>query len=149
MQVILKQDVEKLGLAGEVVEVKDGYGRNYLIPTGKAVLATKGARKAVDHQLKKVLEQRLVDLDNAKETAQKLQGINVTIAVKAGEEGKIFGTVTNIQIAEALGDKGFDVDRKKIRIEEDVRQLGEHTAEIHLHEQVKTKLTFWVVKAED
>jgi len=149
MQVILKEDVEKLGLAGEVVEVKDGYGRNYLIPNGKAVLATPGARKMVDQQMKKVLEQRLANLDTAKETAEALQGTNVTIAVKAGEEGKIFGTVTNVQIAEALKEKGFDIDRRKIQIDEDVKQLGEYTATINLHEEVKASLTFWVVKAQD
>jgi len=149
MQVILKEDVEKLGLAGEVVEVKDGYGRNFLIPTGKAVLATPSARKVVDQQMKKVLEQRLANLDTAKETAEALQGTNVTIAVKAGEEGKIFGTVTNVQIADALKEKGFDIDRRKIQIDEDVKQLGEYTATINLHEEVKTTLTFWVVKAQD
>ncbi len=149
MQVILKEDVEKLGLAGEVVDVKDGYGRNYLIPSGKATLATKGARKAVNQQMKKVLEQRLANLDTAKETAEELQGTNVTIAVKAGEEGKIFGTVTNVQIAEALKEKGFDIDRRKIQIDENVKQLGEYTATINLHEEVKASLTFWVVKAQD
>lgn len=149
MQVILKEDVEKLGLAGEVVEVKDGYGRNYLIPNGKAVLATPGARKMVDQQMKKVLEQRLANLDTAKEIAEALQGTNVTIAVKAGEEGKIFGTVTNVQIAEALKEKGFDIDRRKIQIDDDVKQLGEYTATINLHEEVKASLTFWVVKAQD
>ncbi|MDG5768038.1 50S ribosomal protein L9 [Balneolales bacterium ANBcel1] len=149
MQVILKQDVEKLGLAGEVVDVKDGFGRNYLIPTGRAVLATPGARKAVDNQLKKVLEQRKADLETARETAEKLQGINITLAVKAGEQGKIFGTVTNVQIADALKDKGFDIDRKKIQIDDNVNQLGEYTATISLHEEVKVSLTFWVVKAED
>ncbi len=149
MQVILKEDVEKLGLAGEVVDVKDGYGRNYLIPTGKAVLATSSARKAVDRQMKKVLDQRLADLDKSKELAEELKGTNVTIAVKAGEEGKIFGTVTNVQIAEALKEKGFEIDRRKIQIDEDVKQLGEYTATINLHEEVKASLTFWVVKAQD
>lgn len=149
MQVILKQDVEKLGLAGELVEVKDGYGRNHLIPTGKAVLATEGARKAVDNQLKKVLEQRKAELEEAKVIAQQLQDTNVTIAVKAGEQGKIFGTVTNVQIADALKEKGFDIDRRKIQIDEGVKQLGEYTATINLHEEVKVSLTFWVVKAED
>lgn len=149
MQVILKQDVDKLGLAGEIVQVKDGYGRNFLIPAGKAVLATKGARKSIDQQMKKVLEQRIASLDQSRETAEQLKGTNVTIAVKAGEEGKIFGTVTNAQIADALKDKGFDLDRRKIQIDGDVKQLGEYTATINLHEEVKASLTFWVVKAQD
>lgn len=149
MQVILKQDVDKLGLAGELVDVKDGYGRNHLLPSGKAVLATSGARKAVDNQLKKVVEQRKADLESAKEMAQELQGVNVTIAMKAGEKGKIFGSVTNMQIAEALKDKGFDIDRRKIQLDGNVKHLGEYTATINLHEEVKVNLTFWVVKAED
>ncbi len=149
MQVILKQDIEKLGLAGEVVTVKDGFGRNFLIPKGKAVLATEGARKAVDNQLKNVIEKRTAELEEAKGTAENLQGTNVTIAVKAGEEGKIFGTVTNAQIADALQEKGFDIDRRKIQIDSDVKQLGEYTATVNLHEQVKSTLTFWVVKAQD
>ncbi|MEX2657417.1 MAG: 50S ribosomal protein L9 [Balneolales bacterium] len=149
MQVILKQDVEKLGLAGEVVDVKDGYGRNYLIPTGKAILATESARKSVDHQLKKTLELRTAAFEEATDVAEKLQGTNVTIAVKAGDEGKIFGTVTNVNIADALKEKGFDIDRRKIQIESDVKSLGEYIAKINLHEEVKSELTFWVVKAQD
>ncbi len=148
MQVILKQDVEKLGLAGEVVDVKAGYGRNFLIPQGKAVLATSGARKAIENQLKQVFEQRKAELEQAKETAEKLQGTNVTIAAKAGETGKIFGTVTNVQIADALKEKGIEVDRRKVQIDDSVNQLGEYTATINLHEEVKVTLTFWVVKAE-
>ncbi len=149
MQVILKQDVEKLGMAGEIVDVKDGYGRNYLIPTGKAILATGSARKAMDNQLKKALEQRVYDLEKSKELSEELQNTNVTIAVKAGEEGKIFGTVTNIHIADALKEKGFDIDRRRIKVDDDVKQLGEYTATIDLHEEVEAKLTFWVVKAQD
>ncbi|MDI6400381.1 50S ribosomal protein L9 [Balneolaceae bacterium ANBcel3] len=149
MQVILKQDVEKLGLAGEVVDVKDGYGRNFLIPSGKAVLATPGARKAIENQLRKVIEQRAEYLEEAKVLAEKIKGTNVTLPVKAGEEGKIFGTVTNVQLSEALKEKGFDIDRRKIQIDGDVKQLGEYTATINLHETVKATLTFWVVKAED
>lgn len=95
------------------------------------------------------MEQRVASLDQSKEIAEQLKGTNVTIAVKAGEEGKIFGTVTNAQIAEALKDKGFDLDRRKIQIDEDVKQLGEYTATINLHEEVKASLTFWVVKAQD
>lgn len=136
-------------MAGEIVEVKDGFGRNYLIPSGKAVLATESARKAVDNQLKKVLEQRKAELEQAKETAQQLQGINVTIAVKTGDQGKIFGTVTNAQIADALKEKEFDIDRRNIQIDDSIKELGEYTATLNLHEEVKVSLTFWVVKAED
>lgn len=149
MQVILKQDVEKLGLAGDIVDVKPGYGRNYLLPRGLAILATPGARKAVEAQLQRILDQRKLNLDQAHQTAAKLEGTTVTIAAKAGEQGRIFGSVTNIQIAEALKEKGFDIDRRKIDITEDVRQLGEHKAQITLHEDVKAELTFWVVKDEE
>jgi large subunit ribosomal protein L9 len=149
MQVILKQDVEKLGLAGDIVDVKPGYGRNFLLPRGMAILATPGARKAVEAQLQRILDQRKLNLDQAHQTAAKLEGTTVTIAAKAGEQGRIFGSVTNVQIAEALKEKGLDVDRRKIQIGEDVRQLGEHKAQITLHEDVKAELTFWVVKDEE
>lgn len=149
MQVILKQDVEKLGLAGDIVDVKPGYGRNFLLPRGLAILATPGARKAVEAQLQRILDQRKLNLDQAHQTAAKLEGTTVTIAAKAGEQGRIFGSVTNVQIAEALKEKGLDIDRRKIQISEDVRQLGEHKAQITLHEDVKAELTFWVVKDEE
>ena len=149
MQVILKQDVEKLGLAGDIVDVKPGYGRNYLLSRGMAILATPGARKAVEAQLQRILQQRQLNLDQARQTAAKLEGTTVTIAAKAGEQGRIFGSVTNVQLADALKEKGLDIDRRKIQIGEDVRQLGEHKAQITLHEEVKAELTFWVVKDEE
>lgn len=136
-------------MAGDIVDVKDGYGRNYLIPTGKAVLATEKAKKVFEHQLKRTIEVEAANLEKSKEIAAQLETINVTIAVKAGEKGKIFGTVTNAQIAEALAEKGYIIDRRKIQLDEDVKELGEHTASIHLHEKVKPAITFWVVKAED
>jgi len=102
MKLVLKQDVENLGEAGEIVTVKDGYGRNYLIPQGLAVVASKGAMKAAEEELKQASKKREAKLAVAKELAEKLSAVSVTVSVTAGEDGKIFGTVTNQNIADAL-----------------------------------------------
>lgn len=125
MKVILKEDVEKLGQAGDLVEVKDGYGRNFLIPQAKAVLATKGAIAEVELMKQRADLKAELTVQEAKELAQLLESTSVTIPVTTGEEDKIFGTVTNVQIAEALQEKNIEVDRRNITINEDVKVLGE------------------------
>ncbi|KPP96043.1 MAG: LSU ribosomal protein L9 RplI [Bacteroidetes bacterium HLUCCA01] len=147
MKLVLKQDVENLGEAGEIVTVKDGYGRNYLIPQGLAVVASKGAMKAAEEELKQASKKREAKLAVAKELAEKLSAVSVTVSVTAGEDGKIFGTVTNQNIADALTDKGFDIDRKKISID-DVKALGEYTASVHIQGEIKADVKVWVVKDE-
>lgn len=147
MKLVLKQDVENLGEAGEIVTVKDGYGRNYLIPQGMAVVASKGAMKAAEEELKQASKKREAKLAVAKELAEKLAAVSVTVSVTAGEDGKIFGTVTNQNIADALTDKGFDIDRKKISID-DVKALGEYTASVHIQGEIKADVKVWVVKDE-
>lgn len=148
MKVILTQDVEKLGLSGELVTVKDGYGRNFLIPSGKAVLATKGSIAEVELMRKRAAKKAEISVQEAKELAQKLESSNLTIAVTTGEEDKIHGTVTNVQIADALMEKGIEIDRRSITINSDVKTLGEYTATIHLLGELKPELKFWVVKAD-
>ncbi len=148
MKVILTQDVEKLGLSGELVTVKDGYGRNFLIPSGKAVLATKGSIAEVELMRKRAAKKAEISVQEAKELAQKLESSNLTIAVTTGEEDKIHGTVTNVQIADALMEKGIEIDRRSITINADVKTLGEYTATIHLLGELKPELKFWVVKAD-
>lgn len=148
MKVILTQDVEKLGLSGELVTVKDGYGRNFLIPSGKAVLATKGSIAEVELMRKRAAKKAEISVQEAKELAQKLESSNLTIAVTTGEEDKIHGTVTNVQIADALIEKGIEIDRRSITINADVKTLGEYTATIHLLGELKPELKFWVVKAD-
>ena len=148
MKIILKEDVEKLGQAGELVDVKDGYGRNYLIPQAKAVLATKGAIAEVELMQKRAALKADTTVKEAKDLAKLLEATSVTISVTTGEDDKIFGTVTNVQIAEALEEKGILVDRRNISINEEVKVLGEYTASISLLGDLKPTVKFWVVKAD-
>ena len=145
MKLILKEDVEKLGSRGELVDVKAGFGRNYLIPQGKASLATKGAIKAYQEERRREAERQELNLSQAKEFAEQLANTNITIPVKAGEDGKLFGTVTNIHVADALKEKGFDLDRRKIKVNEDVNALGEYSARVDLGNEIHADVKLWVV----
>jgi large subunit ribosomal protein L9 len=147
MKLVLINEVENLGSAGDLVTVKDGYGRNFLIPNGKAVVATKGAIKSVEENNKQAFKKREALLEESKSTAEKLASTSVTISVNAGEEGKIFGTVTTQQVTDALKEKGFDIDRRKVTIEE-VKSLGEYTAVVSIHGDIKADVKVWVVKSE-
>ncbi|MFU8811775.1 MAG: 50S ribosomal protein L9 [Balneolaceae bacterium] len=148
MKLILKEDVEKLGQAGELVDVKDGYGRNFLIPQAKAVYATPGAIRQHEH-LKKQAELRAeLTVDKAKELAQQLENTSITIPVTVGEDDKIFGTITNIQVAEALEERDIIVDRRDISLDQDVKTLGEYTATVNLLGDLKPKVKIWVVKED-
>ena len=148
MKIILKEDVKKLGSVGDLVTVKDGYGRNYLIPKKKAVLATKSALNELELMKLRVAHQAELTVQEAKELAQKIESTSLTVSVKTGENNKIFGTVTNIQIASALAEKGIQVDRKNIAIDNDVKLLGEYTATVNILGDLKPKAKFWVVKAD-
>ena len=145
MQVILKEDVTNLGQIGELVSVKDGYGRNFLIPKGLAVLATPRNKKRLEHE-KKVIEQRDVkrsrDAQTVKESIEKL---SLTIAKQTGEEGKLFGSVTTREIAEAVAEEGIEVDRKTIQVDQAIKSLGVYTVEIRLTRDVTANLKLWVV----
>lgn len=146
MKLILKENVEKLGDAGEVVDVKDGYGRNYLIPQGKAVMASKGALKAIEEVRRQAEKKVELNIETAKELAEKIAETPVTIPVTSGEEGRIHGTVTTAQIADALKEKGIEVDRRKITLNEDVKALGEYIATVNLMNDISADLKVWVVK---
>ena len=148
MKVILTQDVEKLGHSGELVIVKDGYGRNFLIPSGMAVLATKSSIAELELMQKRAAKKAELNVKEAKKMAKKIESSNLTIAVITGEDDKIHGTVTNIQIADALTEKGIDIDRRSITVDTDVKTLGEYTATIQLLGDLKPQLKFWVVKAD-
>ncbi len=147
MKLVLIDEVENLGSAGDVVTVKDGFGRNYLIPQGKAIVATKGAVKSVEENNKQAFKKREALLKQAKSTADKLAATSVTISVNAGEDGKLFGTVTNVQVADALNEKGFEVDRRRVTIE-DVKHLGEYVATVQVQGDIKADVKVWVVKSE-
>lgn len=146
MEVILKTDVAKLGHKDDIISVKPGYGRNYLIPKGIAILATESARKQLAESLKQRAHKLAKIKQDAEELAAKMQGISLTIGAKASSTGKIFGSVNNIQIAEALKAKGFDIDRKIILVKEDaVKELGHYTAVVKLHREVSVDVEFDVV----
>ncbi len=148
MKVILKEDIEKLGSAGEVVDVKPGYGRNYLIPQAKAVMATEGALQQIENMKRQAALRAELTVDAAKELAEQLEATSVTIPVKTGEDDKIHGTVTTIQIAEALEERDITIDRRKITIDQEIKTLGEYTATVDLIGDLKPKIKVWVVKGE-
>jgi large subunit ribosomal protein L9 len=148
MKIILKEDVEKLGTAGDLVDVKPGYGRNYLIPQAKAVLATEGAVRHFEKMKKQAELRAELTVDAAKELARKLEVTSVTIPVTVGEDDKIHGTVTNIQVAQALEERDIIIDRRKITIDEDIKSLGEYTATVEVLGDLKPKVKVWVVKQE-
>ena len=146
MQIILKEDVSNLGSKNDVVTVKPGYGRNYLIPRGFGLLATPSALKVHAENMKQRAHKEEKIKNEAVALGAKLEGKSVTVGAKVSSTGKIFGSVTTIQIAEALEKAGFSVDRKNITIKEDsVKETGTYTASVKLHKEVKVDITFEVV----
>jgi large subunit ribosomal protein L9 len=144
MQVILVQDVANLGYKNDIVKVKDGYGRNYLIPNKLAIIANDSNVKQLNENLKQQAKKLAQQLADAQATAEKLAATVINVAVKANEDGKIFGTVTTAQIADALAAQGFDIDRKIITVEP-VKELGEAVATARLHREVKAEIKLNVV----
>lgn len=146
MEVILKTDVAKLGHKDDIITVKPGYARNYLIPNGIAIVATESARKVLAENLKQRAHKLAKIKQDAEELAAKMEGLKLTIGAKASSTGKIFGSVNTIQIAEALKAQGFDIDRKIILLkDETIKDLGQYTATIKLHREVKVDVVFDVV----
>jgi large subunit ribosomal protein L9 len=146
MEVILKQDMPSLGNANEVVKVKDGYGRNYLIPRGFAIMATSSAKKINAENLKQRAHKEEKVKNEALENAKKLEKVSLKIGAKTSSTGKIFGSVNTIQIAEALKEKGFDIDRKNITIAEDqIKEVGTHKVTVKLHREVKVEVSIEIV----
>jgi large subunit ribosomal protein L9 len=145
MRVILKEDILNLGYKDDVVTVKDGYGRNYLIPQGKAVIASDSALKVLAENLKQRAHKLAKIKADAEALAAKLEGVSLTIGAKAAANGKIFGSVNSIQIAEALEKAGFEIDRKVIYIKEAVKELGSSKAVLKLHREVSVEIPFEVV----
>ena len=144
MEIILKEDIAGLGYKNDIVKVKDGYGRNYLIPQGKAVIATESAKKVLAENERQRAHKLAKIKADAEAQAAKLNGVKVVITAKVNEDGTIFGGVGAAQVAEALAAKGFEIDRKAI-VAETVKQAGEYTATINLHKEVKAEVAFEVV----
>lgn len=148
MEVILTQPVRNLGDQDDVVKVKAGYARNFLIPQGLAVMATASSKKAVEEKKRQASHKQEFVKQQAEEEAEKLNGLKITIETLAGADGKLFGSVTVIQVASQLKEKGYEIDRKRITFE-DIRSTGEYTATIHLHKEVKAEVQIEVVRKED
>lgn len=146
MKVILRKNFEQLGKVGDIVTVKDGYARNYLIPRQIAYQATKGNIRALEEEKKQILKKEAKELEAAQALAAELEKVSVTIPVKVGEEDKIFGTVTSQMIADALKEKGYDLDKRKIEITEPIKSLGIYSVSIKLHPNVTATVKTWVVR---
>jgi len=145
MEIILKEDVINLGYKGDIVKVKDGYGRNFLIPTKKAVLATESAKKMLAEDLKQRAHKLERIKNEAIELAEKVKDITLSVGAKTSTTGKIFGAVGPIQIADAFEKAGFVVDRKIIVLKEPVKEIGSYKATLKLHKEVTVEVAFEVV----
>ena len=140
MKVILKENIETLGQIGDIVKVAPGYARNYLLPKGLAIEATVKNAKALEHTKRQLAYKKNKALEAAKNLVAKLEALVIELTHQAGEEGKLFGSVTNMEIAAFLKDNGFDVDRKKIVLAEPIKQLGEYTVPVKIHPEVAATL---------
>ena len=146
MEIILREDVQHLGKAGEMVKVKDGYARNYLLPKGLAYVATEGNRKRVTFEAERIARQRATEKQAAEGEATKLAGLSLTFAMKVGEEDKLYGSVTASDIQRRLEEQGIHVDKRKIDLAEPIRSLGEFHVGIKFHAEVRPEITVVVVK---
>ncbi len=145
MQVILTEDVENLGRSGDLVTVKQGYGRNYLIPQGLALVADERNKKRLEHE-KRIIEARAAKLrKDAESIAKRLEEVTLQIERQVGEEEKLYGSVTSKDIQEALADKGIQLDRKKIALAEPIKALGQYTVDVKLARDVTGQVKVWVV----
>ncbi len=148
MEVILREDIEKLGSRGQMVKVAAGYARNYLLPKKLAVAATEANRKIVEQERQAHLRKEARLVSEAEDLAKLVNGVSVTIAQKAGENDQLFGSVTSKDVAEALAAKNFTIDRRKIHIDDPIKQLGEYKIPVRLHKDVTAEVTVVVVKEE-
>lgn len=146
MKVILRKDIETLGNIGDIVDVKEGYARNFLIPRKIAYTALSGNLKALEDEKKSIARKSKKELNAAEKVSTDLEKVSVTIPVQVGEEDKIFGSVTTQMIADALKEKDFDIDKRKIEIEESIKTLGIYNVNIKLHSNINASIKVWVVR---
>lgn len=146
MKVLLKHDVPKIGKKGELLEVKEGYARNFLIPNGLAIEATGGTMKQYEEGKKSEERRKAKEKEEAEALAAKIKGVTITLRHKAGDEGRLFGSITSAEIAEALKQKGIDVDKKHILMDDHIRLVGSHDVKIKLHSEVTASLHIEVLK---
>src|SRR4030042_5083391 len=146
MKVILREDVKNIGNMGQIIDVTDGFGRNYLVPRGFAVEANIRNIKSLEHE-KKVIQEKARKIKNqAQDLASKISSAAVVIKAKAGEEGKLFGSVTTMDIAEQLKKEGFDIDKKKISLEEPIKRIGSYSVKIKIHSEIAAEVNVEVVE---
>ncbi len=146
MQLILLEDIPSLGKAGDLVKVSDGYGRNYLLPKKKAVLATEKSLKVIEHQQRQVQKRMEKMKKDAEKMARQIEQLSCTLLKTVGESGKLFGSVTSMDLETYLKENGFEVDRKKIALEEPIKNVGMFTVPIKLHPEITAHLKVWVVQ---
>jgi len=145
MEVILKEDIKGLGYKNDTITVKGGYGRNYLIPKGVAIVASESNKKMIAENIKQASHKAEKLKNDAEAVAKSIGEVNLEIGAKVGEKGKIFGAITPLQISDALKEKGFEIDRRDIKIIGSVKEIGEYTAVLDLHKEVKHEIGFKVV----
>jgi large subunit ribosomal protein L9 len=145
MKLILSHDVPSLGTTGDVVNVRPGYARNYLIPKGLGITANDRNKAAMDHQLKILKKKKEESLKVARDLASQIEKTSVTVTKQVGEEEKIFGTVTTAELEALLANEGIKVDKKDIKILEDIKKVGVYSAEVRVHSEVSAKFKIWVV----
>jgi large subunit ribosomal protein L9 len=148
VKVILREDVPKLGHAGEVVSVKPGFARNFLLRQGRAVLASEAKVKEIEHHQRLIVDQVARQLKDLRAARDRLEQLELEVRAQAGEEGRLFGSVTAIQIAELIGEKGIEIDRRKIDLAEPIKEVGEHIVPIRLHREIIANVRLKVTAAE-
>ena len=145
MKIILRQDHDKLGKLGDIVDVKDGYARNFLIPRNIGYQATPGNLRAHEEEKKQIAARQQKDLNNAEKLAAELEKISITLKVKVGEDEKLFGSVTSQMIADALQEKGISIDKRIVDLDEPIKALGIYTVNVKLNSTTTGKVKVWVV----
>jgi len=148
VKLILREDVPKLGHAGEVVSVRPGYARNFLLPQGKAALASEAKVNELQHHKRLIADKVARDLKDLNAARDRLEQLQLEVEAQAGEEGRLFGSVTAIQIAELIGEKGIEIDRRKIDLAEPIKEVGDHSVPIRLHREIIANVKLKVTAAE-
>lgn len=148
VKLILREAVHSLGEAGDLVQVKVGYARNYLLPKGKAVLATEAKVRELEHHRRVVMEKVAKEMKDLEALRDRLQSVALAVSARASEEGRLFGSVTAAQIAELLAEKGFEIDRRKIALDEPIKEVGEHGVPIRLHRDITAEVKIAVSPEE-
>jgi len=146
MQIVLKEDIEKLGRRGEVVKVADGYARNYLLPLGKALPATDGNLKVIEREKRRYVVRLTKEKEENQAVASRIQALSLTLVRRVGESDVLYGSVTSADVAEALAKEGVVVDKRRIQLGDPIKSLGIYTIPIRLHPEVTTEVKVWVVK---